>query len=684
MNETFAPYRRRIDCASEPAFALGRLHVSPATLEIRSNSGTETLEPRVMQVLVALWRRVGEAVTRDELSQLCWGGIVVGDDALNRSISRLRKAIAGEPAAGIDTIPKVGYRLRIEAPEAARRTVPGRVPRWLAIGFAIALVVVAAVLFLPTRGAAWRADGMRPLTREAGVESYPALSPNGEWLAYAAGPGFGGFRDIRLQGIGVGESSPLSLTATPGADELAPAWSPDGRRLAFVRRVPGEPCRLIVTTPPLSAERLVGRCRSDESTTIDWLGDATLVIADRDAPLMPRRLYAVQLSSGARQALTDPSAAATGDADATVSPDGRYIAFRRTAALGADDVEVRDREDGTVRAVTRDGFKAAGLAWSSDSRTLFISTNRGGDFGLWAVPASGGEPPRRVSLGLSAFSQISADRHGRLAVQLSKSRANLVALGADGVETALTVGNGIDWDPAVAPDGSIAYVSDLSGAAELWVKRPGKAPARLTSLRGSYLHSPRWSPDGRLVAFIAVAAQKSDVHVVGIDGGGLRRVTRDGAAKGSVIWDGDGALLFTRRTERGWALVRQTASGPQELAAARDAVVLRRAPEGGIYIRRASDPHIALLDGERLRATAIEVEDREAWEVGADGIYAVRGAGTSQASVWLSPWFAAARPVAKIGSASRPNFAVRRDGALVMPRLKQDEADLMLLELSRE
>jgi Tol biopolymer transport system component/DNA-binding winged helix-turn-helix (wHTH) protein len=683
MNESFVPYRRRIDPSVEPPFRLGALHVSPATLEVASEAGVETLEPRVMQVLVALWRQVNEAVTRDDLSQLCWGGLIVGDDALNRSISRLRKVLAADPAVAIDTIPKIGYRLRVDAappPAQRRRQI------WPLVALAI-VSAVGAGLWWTGNEASWAAVGMQPLTREAGTESYPALSPNGEWLAYAGGGGFGRPRDIRLQGVGVGDTAPLALTAT-GADEMAPAWSADGR-LAFIRRVPGRPCAVVVISPPRGPERTVARCRTDESAMVGWLDDRTLIISDRERADAPRRLFAVDAASGALQPLTDPPASATGDAGPTVSPDGRLIAFRRTAALGADDLFLLDRGSGAERPLTADGFKATGLAWSADSRTLFIATNRGGDFGLWALDAVGDRAPQRVSLGLAAFSQMSADRHGRLAVQLSKARANLVALTPGGAVEPLTDGTGIDWDPAIAADGSIAFVSDLSGPAEIWAGRPGAAPARLTNLRGSYAYAPRWSPDGHRIAFIAVAQQKSDIYVVEADGARLRRVTSDGAAKGSVAWGTEtGELLYTVRTGTGWRLMRHSADGAQhEVRAAAGAVVLRRGPDGMLYVRRATNPALATLDpGGRLRPLAhlIDVEDREAWEVAAGGVYAVRGVGTREAALWFTSWNGMPRRVMAMGAASRPNFAARDDGAIVLPRLTQDDADLMLIELKRE
>ena len=100
--------------AHEPDFVLGRLRVSPQRRElVRDDGAREVLEHRVVQVLVALAKASGNILTRDELTFLCWNGRVVGEDAINRVISRLRKAAHGIGAGSFDveTITKVGYRL---------------------------------------------------------------------------------------------------------------------------------------------------------------------------------------------------------------------------------------------------------------------------------------------------------------------------------------------------------------------------------------------------------------------------------------------------------------------------------------------------------------------------------------------------------------------------------------------
>ena len=122
------PASTPIDLAREPEFALGRVRVKPATLEVVGDAGRDVLEPRVMQVLAALARSAGEVVSRDTLNALCWRGQIVGDDALTRCIARLRRVSDALGGFAIETVPRVGYRLSAEgaAQAAAEPSTSGK------------------------------------------------------------------------------------------------------------------------------------------------------------------------------------------------------------------------------------------------------------------------------------------------------------------------------------------------------------------------------------------------------------------------------------------------------------------------------------------------------------------------------------------------------------------------------
>ncbi len=700
MNQLFSPLQRRVDLAIAPPFALGGLRVCPNALEVHGPDGVQTLEPRVMQVLVALHQARGEPVSRDELSELCWEGRIVGEDALNRCVGRLRKALSAEPLAVIDTIPKIGYRLRVAPPERAVVEAPLAAPAPARRGPRIAVLAAAGLAAVAVLGAgaatwnhlrpaaAWSAEGMRPLTADPGVESHPALSPDGRFLVYSAGPGFYGRHDLFLRSVN--EGAPLRLTGDP-AHEAAPAWSPSGDRIAFVRVSDGEPCRIVVLPIPRGAERTVGRCSIAGSTGLGWLDERTILLADRSSLSEVSRIRALDVETGALRDVTRPRAGSLGDSGPLPSPDGRGVVFRRSYSPGVQHLYHADARTGAERPLTREGWKALSYAWAPDGRTLFYNTNRGGDFGLWSLDTRGSSEPKRVSAGLRPamnFGRLSADRTGRLAVETYNHRWNLFTFGGTGEPAPLTASTGRDWDPDVAGHGGLVFISDQSGSPEVWTRPEGGEPARLTRLGASFVQTPRWSPDGRRLVFILDRDGQTDLWLMNADGSGLSRVTRDGAAKVDPVWDAEGrALVYAEQRGAAWRLLRVSASGgePVPVPGGAGFRALRPGWDGALYGLKTGDDRLWRLPRAGGVATMVSPTFRVAdgWATGPLGVYQVRGGYTRTPSLWLRTWSGEERKLADLPIvAENPSVAVDpRTGALVFPRMLRDESDITLLDV---
>lgn len=109
---------------------LGDVVLRAAERRLTGPLGHTAIEPRIVQVLLALGEVPGSPVSRQELFSRCWGTLAAGDDSLNRVIYHLRKALAevGSANVTIETVAAMGYVLRMpEAPlgeicEAARRS----------------------------------------------------------------------------------------------------------------------------------------------------------------------------------------------------------------------------------------------------------------------------------------------------------------------------------------------------------------------------------------------------------------------------------------------------------------------------------------------------------------------------------------------------------------------------------
>lgn len=106
------------ELAHERSFKLGKVTIEPSLRLVRKDDGaTLKVEPRVMQVLVALASANGALLTRSDLRDLCWAGRMTSDDAIDRVIAQLRRLASsvGGDSFSVETVPKVGYRL-VELP----------------------------------------------------------------------------------------------------------------------------------------------------------------------------------------------------------------------------------------------------------------------------------------------------------------------------------------------------------------------------------------------------------------------------------------------------------------------------------------------------------------------------------------------------------------------------------------
>ena len=117
-----------------------------------------------MQVLVLLAGARGAVVDRERLTARCWDGRVVGDNAVNRVISILRRLATETGAFQLETVPRVGYRLIEQAPEGAPVEAQARQGR--RVGLAVMLGLAALGLGLAAWcSPRWSCAGRRPTPR---------------------------------------------------------------------------------------------------------------------------------------------------------------------------------------------------------------------------------------------------------------------------------------------------------------------------------------------------------------------------------------------------------------------------------------------------------------------------------------------------------------------------------------
>jgi dipeptidyl aminopeptidase/acylaminoacyl peptidase len=111
-------------------------------------------------------------------------------------------------------------------------------------------------------------------------------------------------------------------------------------------------------------------------------------------------------------------------------------------------------------------------------------------------------------------------------------------------------------DPQISPDGKkVAYClswpdkeANETRVAIYVAPSDGKSPARRFT-QGNKDHSPRWSPDGRYLAFVSDRGEKSQLYLAPLDGGEALRLTKEPSGVSQPAWSPDGRrIAFISRT----------------------------------------------------------------------------------------------------------------------------------------
>jgi Tol biopolymer transport system component len=105
----------------------------------------------------------------------------------------------------------------------------------------------------------------------------------------------------------------------------------------------------------------------------------------------------------------------------------------------------------------------------------------------------------------------------------------------------------LDTNPQYSPNGSrIAFTSERTGKEQIWVADADGSTAMQLTHRDAWFGSPRWSPDGRYIAYDGVDGpdRKGDVYVMPAGGGAERRVTPEASHEQRPSWSRDGRWIY--------------------------------------------------------------------------------------------------------------------------------------------
>lgn len=724
----------------------GAFEVDLKTGEVRKHGLKIRLQEQSFQILAMLLERPGEVVTRDQLHDRLWSTntFVDFDHSLSAAINKLRAALSdsAENPRFVETLPRRGYRFiaPVSRPgeHGAVRSPPANISspqpvqrQWgvlhrRILSSSTALIFLAGAVALGVwfgRSRARVSDAPLiaiPLTSYPGHESEPAFSPDGKQVAFCWDGDKQDNVDIYVKLIGTGQA--LRLTKHPARD-CGPSWSPDGRSIAFHRELPGGRIALMLISALGGGERKIGEISTFSCSPAWYLDGKQLVIVDRSSGTEPDALFVLSIDTGEKRKLTMPPSRAGGDSCPSFSPDGRNLAFVRSAS--AEDAappgpeiapyEFSDlyvlRMSSSVapiespKRLTFDHRFTGRPAWTADGHEIVYCSGTLYSQSLWRIPANGsGQPQQLASLG-NGVRQPAISRDGsRLAYMRHWDDTNIWRVKVPGphdTTRASTIGGTPfisstqgEGMPQFSPDGNrIVFSSARSSRAENYeifvCDSDGSNVLQLTSL-GALAGAPHWSPDGERIAFDSEMEGNWAIYVIRANGGKPHRITTDTAHDDAPNWSRDGHWIYFASSRTGedqvWKIPAQ--GGKPVQVTRKGGVTGFESPDGKFFYygkgRYATSLWKVPVDGGEETQVLESLVRPEDFAVVDAGIYFIpaRHAITAVSSVQFYSFATGkTRLIATTGNRAENGLTISPDGQWILfTQVDHSATELMLVE----
>jgi eukaryotic-like serine/threonine-protein kinase len=477
-------------------------------------------------------------------------------------LRRLKRAIESNSLSSIQT----QLALKPRAWWASQRALL----MWSALGVLLVVGGMTAAWMLghatasPKHEVSLAQETLTPLTVGPNYDGEPTFSPDGRTIAYVTNR-TGNFEIFRKPISGGAE---INLTQNV-ADDVQPAFSPDGTQIAFVstRESSSQLIYRNANLPLLGGDIWVipelgglARLIVKSGNFPSWSPDGSTIIYT-SGPQGSQKILSIPAKGG--EAHEIPLNFTSGDSARNViypsySSDGRWIVFE----LQPNDlIYLVSAAGGEPRQIAR-GRRPI---WNADSTAIiYSSAEPGKNFSLWQTPfalaegtVAGDPAPLTVSRGRDTQAAVSRD--GKLIAFTGQDvEFNIERMPFDaetgremGKPQAITSGHSLNYFFDVTKDGrSVVFESHRGTSFQIWRMDIAESTVnQLTSDPNFDDHTPKWSPDGRTIAFTRKGLKedvKTNVWLMAQDGVNPQQMF-EGATNFRWMPDGRGILYISAR-----------------------------------------------------------------------------------------------------------------------------------------
>ncbi|MEP6820080.1 MAG: protein kinase [bacterium] len=329
--------------------------------------------------------------------------------------------------------------------------------------------------------------------------------------------------------------------------ESAVTFSPDGRRLAFVRADPprGESSLVIANTDGTGEQTLATRKMPDFFHTeglskISWSPDGKIIASpagSTDANGFYYNVIGVRVKDSTEEILTSQRWGWISQV-AWLSDGSGLAIVGMHGEVSASQLWSLSYPGGEVRRITSDLNQYRDVSLSGDSRMLVtVQTNRVAN--IWIAPKGDAARAKQVTSGTSDSLGLSWTPDGRIVYQSDASgQSQIWLMNADGSEQKQLTADGYNYRPAIGIKGRyVVFHSRRAGATNIWrMDLDGGNLKQLT--HGKQNIFPDISPDEQWVVYSSVDSGELTLWKISIDGGDPARLSDPVANLASISPDG--------------------------------------------------------------------------------------------------------------------------------------------------
>jgi Tol biopolymer transport system component/predicted Ser/Thr protein kinase len=364
---------------------------------------------------------------------------------------------------------------------------------------------------------------------ELGIGGEGAFSPDEKMIAYSSIEA--GTRDIWIKQIDGGR--PIQVTS--GQNDWSPIWSPDGQKIAFASERGNS---VGIWTIPMLGGRpdLLKRMEDRRETPLLklWSKDGQRIYYE-----LGSNLYLLDLATRQTRQITAFDPSNRPPQDFSISPTEDRIAY--TDGDRQFDIWILPMQGGTPVRVTDDLEQDRHPVWHPDGRRIIYSSKRGDTFRVMVVDLDS-RTKTQVTVEDTDYSVLDIDRGGTRVLCLgSKEEADIWKVEVlTRKELQVTAEVGVEVWPDVSPDGlALAFQSkdETGGVGKIL---SSKIMTKQLAARGQLSqiaddgYDPRWSPDGKRIAFLRGQGEQRNIWIVNAAGGDERQLTKDGVVMAGI------------------------------------------------------------------------------------------------------------------------------------------------------